>query len=405
MFNKELLTKIRNDPGEFKSQWGIAKNNDERTEILNELKSGCSPEVAKLIISNTEYSIEAKMIPQDEFGNLYTYLLREWLKELPYEKAIPQLLKFYQDRPNLALKIIINFLHTDPNFKENFCKDDKYVPQFGKNLIRSLSDTNDPDLMSISETIQKLKLNEEFAFSTMKKIFKFDEPLTSQQKDIIKIALFLNDTDAVKSQLSKLEEILEERAASRWDPNKKSLIDYQTNKPLDHKKFFSNYLYEWAKENNFPNYAKIYKKIDPNAFLDALKLSSLIIDKAFRGIQHGEWIHIIQVWCFSEYDKEMKKNNQTFISNSPPDIIKWIGHQESSVWDNTFDEVNSYDYWPKSGWRNPFEGSNFFASRECADKFPILHQLIVGRALKPKKSYDEKPGSEIWDTSTLNIKK
>lgn len=211
--------------------------------------------------------------------------------------------------------------------------------------------------------------------------------------DIEAIKRFLKNPTAVNKQLSKLEKILEERAGVRFDAAHAILLDYQEGKPLRHNKLLSGYLREWAETNGFSGYVKLTKFMNENEFAALLVNKSLFKDTTFRGTQHGEWTHFIQIWCIVEYHRET-----AFLSCTPAALYARIGKEKlknksPDYWLQTFEFTSEHN--------SNIDESNlpvqklatsvlkfnaYLQSEFCNTQYPVLSQLIKGREAKAVSS-------------------
>src|SRR5207253_2044458 len=93
----------------------------------------------------------------------------------------------------------------------------------------------------------------------LKKVYKFKDPLSNEQKDVIAIASLLSDQQRVMQQLEKLENILAERKKTG------NYHEYNPKRPglYKHNKLLSGFLYDWLEKNKFEGKAKLYDAVAP----------------------------------------------------------------------------------------------------------------------------------------------
>lgn len=387
----------------FQDEKTIAQIESAPDPNLRKLANCNDPELVWEVLDRAWLINFCKVIPHQDYENLFCYFLYfvitvnnydELIKQKNHRKNLLKTLIYdgFQNYPKIVMVIIDNALRNDYFFRY------KLVPN--ENTYEFLpSDLNMNDTKCFNSNAYSLI--HACAFQIYQKKYKesckFKIVLTSQQRDIINIAIFLATKDAVIIELEKLEKQLHDRASSGFNPNTKSQTVSVIHTTAKHYKSLSSYLCEWAKENKFRGYAKLQQSLNPNIFFSVLKTGSLFKDKVFRHSSHGEWSHFIQWWCIVEHNRAKRNNNCTFLLNEPAKLLCYLGeisYQKGGKQLNALFDPWTYTFESGEGFRTPDTLHSFLCSDIAKNNFPILHHLISGRDRKPqaeKKSPGESP--------------
>lgn len=192
------------------------------------------------------------------------------------------------------------------------------------------------------DAIQKEYSNIEFLYKPYRgKIPAGFEPAV---REFAKIAVFLQDKNAILVQLKKLNALLIEEA------KKRNLVinEQEPNSYLKHKKLLRNVLELELKKIGFvPNLGKAIGLLPPCVFRSAIR-EGLIVKDPGAGIKHGEFTHAIQ-WLLIGY----QQNDTKFLDKPVIEIFKQLGddrssfrpilsgedHGEFNIWDTLVDRV------------------------------------------------------------------
>ncbi|VVC75357.1 hypothetical protein AQUSIP_06470 [Aquicella siphonis] len=153
-------------------------------------------------------------------------------------------------------------------------------------------------------------------------------------EDCAKIAVFLQDENAVINQLKRLNVLLKEEA---------KIQGLKVNEPtpfgyLQHKKVLRNVLErELAKMGFQPDFGKTTGFLKPEVFRSAIS-AGLIVKDPGVSIEHGEFTHAIQ-WLLIAW----QQSDSAFLSKPVIDVFKQLGDDRSVYPQSSGTEKNIWD--------------------------------------------------------------
>lgn len=368
---------------------GMSLGDPELRTIFSHLSKECSPEVAKRMYYDTSITIKLSRRTNDDFLSFKMYLLNKTVAIASYEEIIKELILNYhssqQDWRQGALLVLTHQLLNNPEFRKAFIEDKKYHSFFGDDfyieLQKKLAESDPNYAAKIDIATIMLPLDPAFIKEEIKNIYKFNEPLSTEENDILAIAEFLANKDAVLVQLGKLERILKERKDKMIAAGKHEEFNEENPGEYKHNKILSSFLYDWAKDNKFGGYAKFMTEQDQVVIAKLFQQMLLFKDVAFRGPIHGEWTHFLQWYCLVEANTDAQ-----FLKTAPAKLLAWLGENRNTLWDKTFEGDTLAN---RSSLFNPlFDARSFdkfneyLLSNECKNLFPTLHEFVYSRSLK-----------------------
>ena len=372
MLSNEILQQLREDDhfvfDFFKKNENILLISDEET--LADLYKLKNPLVARNILYHPEL---LNLLNNDL--NLKIGFLFQAIVKLPYKKIMELFLFLLPEQADLVNHGICRLLQTNEKFKTFFCRDRRYVHLFNFSPANFHLDIY-PDLKLIYDQIKELQLDKKKIFREAKEYFDFKDPLEKEQKDILNILFFMLNQRAILQQLSELNSELKKNAIDKgkYDEVTQKLIS-DPDDPNKYYKLLSNYLYKWAKDNGFSDSVKLDRELTSEAFLKSINEGHLFKDKAEGDISHGEWVHFVQWWCIVEGNKK-----DPFLLSTPAEIFSWIGRQNKQIWATLFEFAGLIRAPKDTSWRDAGKFGRFMVSDECAERYPVLHQLIKARS-------------------------
>lgn len=161
--------------------------------------------------------------------------------------------------------------------------------------------------------------------------------------DFIAIAQFLMHDENVLPYFDQLEKELQ-RYASNLPRDQHQLARVERkwalpilkDQPYIRCKILSGYLYQWAKENDFAQTAKLIEGVSEEVFAQLLTDLTLIKDNAANiGDEHGVWSHALQWYLIIEHHKKTG-----FLNNPPLSLYA----EFSAIWDEIIDDYNDKNF-------------------------------------------------------------
>lgn len=209
-----------------------------------------------------------------------------------------------------------------------------------------------------------------------------DQADINLDNDLDGVRRFFANSVAVKKQLIRLNAILEENLAAQAEQHRLTglpLILFNKESPNKQNKLLSNYLYAWAVAKGFLKPISICA-LGFDEFAALLRLGYVFKDPGSGNVPHGEWSHLIQLWCLLEANEEIP-----FLSTSVPELLRRLGSAHELAWINTFEFVKGYYSHSNPGTNNFLSVTNFnhyILHGEGKQTVPLLSALLRGRETK-----------------------
>lgn len=161
--------------------------------------------------------------------------------------------------------------------------------------------------------------------------------------DLLTIFRFIHQHDKVETCLDKLEQSLQQYAATLADKTG-LMINHDghyhlASRNADYQKCYkvlSGFFYDWAQENGFKQKAKIIDALAPASFLNLLSTQTIFKDStAMLNISHGMWSHTIQWFCIFEYQRQTN-----VLQHAPMSIYQQLGKTNPEIWNYLLDRMS-----------------------------------------------------------------
>jgi hypothetical protein len=296
------------------------------------------------------------------------------------------------DEINAVLLVIISSQFTYINASNVAKKPDAISAQFKVQLTRlvSLFKNCDADELLMYFLGKQDASKKSEIMAVLNQLLVWDSDL-QDIPDWISIYQCLTNETLVKEYLDKLEADLQTFTATltgewQFPVNEKGNHELPINRqyPLLCYKLFSNFIYEWGKENGFQQSVKIVKSLDTKTFYRLLASQSLMKDSGIVA-DHGTFTHAVQWYIVVEHDKK-----SGFLMHAPLEIYQRLGNaslnhysknEEKKPWDLLFDSFTA----------------NFTSPEKLAEsikkdksRWPLLAETFIRQAKKVDRNFNKK---------------
>lgn len=241
--------------------------------------------------------------------------------------------------------------------------------------------------------------------------------------DFSRIAQTLNDTTVIEFHLERLEKEIENRLTALNKINKTTKgmeVIKKTNFSFtSHYHVLTNFIAEWAQQNGFNQAHTVYciEKDDMGQkhriaielpakvptifdFLDGRIFISIILRLGYlqkdvgAGVSHGEFTHFLQLYILFEENKKdpFLRHSLSYLISISGDFTDYLG--QNTLWSFIFDKdpdslgFSNPDFFNADLTNVDATNNNRQVIRKLnVDKFPLLSQLLQGRADKREPEY------------------
>lgn len=235
--------------------------------------------------------------------------------------------------------------------------------------------------------------------------------------DWISIYRLMLNHDIMEQHLDQLEQSLQNYCRSHHNnlPTRRDgmfVLPTVPANPQHQFKILSGFMYEWARENDFKQRAKLLGGVEARPFFKMLLTRSIFKDCAVNvGEEHGAWSHAIQWYCVFEHHKQTG-----FLVHTPMETYQEFGDpsqqrtEHGNMWEKIFDQAFGDDFTSPEHLMRSAEDDVFTVA---AGKRPLLSQTLIRNQAKMFEKYGNEMGyrshlqekhANDWDARVVYFK-